>query len=480
MEFKKIVTILVLFALLIGAAMVGSRQSIAQASSLADAEGIRVPYSWTLSDATGKAAKDGVYAFTFELYDAKEGGDLLWSEQQSNVKVSGGKVNVELGTVTPIPASLLDEKDARYWLAVSLRGSAEASFTDLSPLQSISLSPQSTDALSCPHNHFTDGFSGSNSEYGLLIENTSTGDGLRAYSSSTAYNYAAVFAANVANVATGNGGPAVYGYSENGYGGTFYSGTYRGLYAEGPDMGGYFEGNANHGVYGTATSTTLPGAATIAGVYGASALGRGVLGVDGGTNSDDNYAVYAQGDMRTTDDLYVYDDMWVTGYATFSGGKSGFVVDVAQNDDTVALEAGDVVVISGAGEAVLGEIPVIKVRRATQSDCNAIVGVVDQHFTPAPKSVQINGEGETKIESVIEEEAIQPGEYLTVVTLGAYKMIKVDASFGAINPGDLLVASSNPGYAMVSHDPKVGTVIGKALESLDSGTGTIAVLIAFQ
>jgi hypothetical protein len=72
--------------------------------------------------------------------------------------------------------------------------------------------------------------------------------------------------------------------------------------------------------------------------------------------------------------------------------------------------------------------------------------------------------------------------YLNVVTLGAYKMIKVDASFGAIHTGDLLTTSSHAGYAMKATDKlqSVGAVIGKAVGSLDSGTGTIAVFVSLK
>jgi hypothetical protein len=73
---------------------------------------------------------------------------------------------------------------------------------------------------------------------------------------------------------------------------------------------------------------------------------------------------------------------------------------------------------------------------------------------------------------------IEPQQYGQVVTLGSFKMIKVDATLQPIRPGDLLVSSPTPGLAMASDDPKIGTVIGKALGSLDSGTGTIPLLVS--
>jgi len=66
--------------------------------------------------------------------------------------------------------------------------------------------------------------------------------------------------------------------------------------------------------------------------------------------------------------------------------------------------------------------------------------------------------------------------------------VKVDASYGAVAIGDLLVTSSTPGYAMrsqpvsigsaVIHQP--GTLLGKALEPLDNGQGEVLVLLTLQ
>lgn len=74
-----------------------------------------------------------------------------------------------------------------------------------------------------------------------------------------------------------------------------------------------------------------------------------------------------------------------------------------------------------------------------------------------------------------------------VATTGRVK-VKVDATRGAINVGDLLVTSDSSGTAMKSqpvdlggvaiHRP--GTLIGKALEPLASGKGEILVLLSLQ
>jgi hypothetical protein len=79
-----------------------------------------------------------------------------------------------------------------------------------------------------------------------------------------------------------------------------------------------------------------------------------------------------------------------------------------------------------------------------------------------------------------------PGKVL-VAQSGRVK-IKVDARYGAIKRGDLVVTSPRAGYAMRSTPVKVGemllhrpgTVLGKALEPLAKGEGAILVLLTLQ
>jgi hypothetical protein len=59
---------------------------------------------------------------------------------------------------------------------------------------------------------------------------------------------------------------------------------------------------------------------------------------------------------------------------------------------------------------------------------------------------------------------------------------RVDASYGAIEPGDLLTTSPIPGYAMKASDRSrsYGAVIGKAMTSLESGQDLVLVLVNLQ
>jgi hypothetical protein len=99
---------------------------------------------------------------------------------------------------------------------------------------------------------------------------------------------------------------------------------------------------------------------------------------------------------------------------------------------------------------------------------------------------------DTRVAGVV---SMQPGIALgesgagkvLVATTGRV-LVKVDASHGPINIGDLLVTSDIPGVAMTSEPVKVGnrmmhlpgTLIGKALEPLEKGSGKILVLLSLQ
>lgn len=59
---------------------------------------------------------------------------------------------------------------------------------------------------------------------------------------------------------------------------------------------------------------------------------------------------------------------------------------------------------------------------------------------------------------------------------------RADASFGAIQPGDLLTTSATPGHLQLLSDPAqaFGAVIGKAMSALEDGLGLVLVLVTLQ
>ena len=200
------VTLLVLLALLLSASGV-----VAQAPTPADGT---IPYSGRLSNDAGQPVADGVYAFTFALYDAAQDGNLLWSETQTGVTVKGGAFTALLGSVTPLRKEAWTGKG---WLAVSVRGPGETGFTALAPRQELSaVAPASlaspSAAPSCAHDHLYENWSGSSTAAGLIVDNnnTTSGDGIRGYTSAPGVNWAGLFGVNDNGAA---GGPGTYGYS---------------------------------------------------------------------------------------------------------------------------------------------------------------------------------------------------------------------------------------------------------------------------
>jgi hypothetical protein len=59
--------------------------------------------------------------------------------------------------------------------------------------------------------------------------------------------------------------------------------------------------------------------------------------------------------------------------------------------------------------------------------------------------------------------------------------VKATSENGTIRPGDLLVSSSTPGHAMrAPESPRAGTVIGKAMQALNSEIGEIEMLVMLR
>jgi hypothetical protein len=144
----------------------------------------------------------------------------------------------------------------------------------------------------------------------------------------------------------------------------------------------------------------------------------------------------------------------VAGDLMIDGNIAAKYQDVAEWVDAAEpLEAGTVVIIDHAASN--------RVKAASRSYDSSVAGAV------SPQPGLILGEA---------------GAGKALVAQSGRVRIKVDASFGAIRPGDLLVSSPTKGHAMRSNPAKVrpGMVIGKALEALPSGRGEILTLLTLQ
>ncbi|MBC1190758.1 MAG: hypothetical protein EWV83_13210 [Microcystis sp. M_OC_Ca_00000000_S217Cul] len=175
--------------------------------------------------------------------------------------------------------------------------------------------------------------------------------------------------------------------------------------------------------------------------------------------------------------LTVTDQLTVNGGAKFTGPKTGYVVDAFVNASEQRLRTGDLVTLKGTpihhfyGDN--NKIPVPEVTLADTENDSRVIGIVDRESIPDQNSP------DTRVEPD-DPTFVENGGELLVVTLGAYAHCKVDATEAPIEVGDLLTSSNNPGHAKKATEPKLGSIIGKALESLKEGTGYIAVFVNIQ
>ena len=150
----------------------------------------------------------------------------------------------------------------------------------------------------------------------------------------------------------------------------------------------------------------------------------------------------------------------VVGDVTVTGNIAAKYQDLAEwVDSSQQLVAGTVVVLDSAKSN--------QVIASTQSYDSRVAGVISLQ-----PGVTLGEAGEGRV---------------LVATTGRVK-VKVDATNGPINIGDLLVTSDKEGVAMKSVPVEIGgirihrpgTLIGKALEPLAEGKGEILVLLSLQ
>lgn len=161
-----------------------------------------------------------------------------------------------------------------------------------------------------------------------------------------------------------------------------------------------------------------------------------------------------------TEKLHVTGNIKVTGNIDVGGNINAKYQDMAEwVESSQPLTAGTVVVLDPDKNN--------QVVASTQSYDSRVAGVISLQ-----PGIALGDRGEGRV---------------LVAATGRVK-VKVDAANGPIKIGDLLVTSDKEGFAMKSvpvefggvrmHRP--GTLIGKALEPLPSGTGEILVLLSLQ
>jgi hypothetical protein len=437
-------------------------------------------YQGRLTDPdTGEPVPDGSYSMTFRLYDTVSGGTALWTETKV-VSVEGGVFSTVLGESSALSQGLFDGQ--ALWLGIAVRSDDEAKprqpvlpvayALSLVPGAKVSTDGSSTalmvindgigDALQvsggatlrgdlsvdgsligATHTHWGESWSGSGAALTLrstdtdsLVINNSGQDGVHIFQPQQMGIY--VYEPSVSGFYVdypGTTGLSVMWAGSHGV--RVHQPGEDGLNVDSPGGDGlYVDSPADDGVH--VLSATGDGfRVDKAGLNGLEVWDATYDGVQ--VNSAGRYGVQANTDgtygFYTPDKIYAGD-----GYE-----------DIAEHIDVTGdAGPGDVVVIDPEHDE--------HVVRSSRPYDPAVAGIISTD--PA----MVIGDAETQ----------------TPLALAGRVPCKVSAENGPIRRGDLLTTSSTPGHAMRATDPAPGTVLGKAMGELESGTGVITVLVTLH
>ncbi len=293
---------------------------------------------------------------------------------------------------------------------------------------------------------------------------------------------------NVPAVTAAYSGPAggyavlAEGENSNGLTATTFSSTQIGLVGANNSRDAAPDGPAGSGVFGL---TYAPGGT---GVFGAnnSTSGRGVQGngPDTGVGGYSDAGIAVLGQSNTGDGVR---GTSVNGIAVHAyGPRAGVFVGDVEVTGTGRFD-GDVKV---AGDVILNGADCAEefdIAEAVDIEPGTVMvldqdGALHQSQQPYDKRVAgvISGAGDYRPGVILDRQQTRDNR-LPVALVGKV-YCKVDAQYAPIEVGDLLTTSSTPGHAMKAGDPfkAFGSVIGKALRSLEAGQGMIPILIALQ
>ncbi len=410
-----------------------------------------------LTDSSG-APLNGNYTITYRVYSTSTGGTALCSDTNTVTISNGLFTDVVSCTASAINGGLL-------YLGIQVGSDAEMTprriiypvpyAMSLRPGAVISSTVDTVLTVRSTGSGDNDAFTAYASSSGEAIEAFST-DGVAIFANSDNYlalqaysyvgsteEYPAIFGCVGANNSTcdpyrDDGNAGVMGYSQYGFGGQF-KGADGGLLSEGNGAlspGAWVKNSSGVGAL-IQNSFTATGNATLYLVQG---------------NSGGEFVVGADSYLGTRVDR--------TGKGFFNGGtqSSGadFAEQMAVQGEKAEYEPGDVLVISTSRDRT--------VELSSQPFATTVIGV----YSTQP--AVLAGAPDTD----------DPLDGIPVAITGIVPC-KVSAENGAIRRGDLLVTSSIPGHAMRAGDyPPQGTVLGKALGELSSGTGVIYILVVLQ
>ncbi|MEU7606179.1 hypothetical protein AB0B78_37430 [Streptomyces sp. NPDC040724] len=207
-----------------------------------------------------------------------------------------------------------------------------------------------------------------------------------------------------------------------------------------------------HGVYGETSAAASTGAAAVWGANkadGSGVVGQSVNGAGIFATSENGAAAVFHGKVEIQGDLEVSGDIRLLGG------------DLAELFEARTTEA-----VSGPGTLMSLD----EDGRVTPSDRaydKKVIGIVAGAGSYRPGLILDSG---------------RAGNDARPIAMVGKAYCQVDASFGAIEVGDLLTSSPTPGHAMKAADASrtLGAVVGKALAPMADGIGLLPVVVALQ
>lgn len=233
--------------------------------------------------------------------------------------------------------------------------------------------------------------------------------------------------------------------------------------------------------------------------------GPGVISSDpelGGSDihlrSNDEIWLYKDWDSGDSSEFRIYDngtddqqlvlnnagDLSIDGSYSSGGADYAELIDVEGNDET-GYEPGDVLVISDAQDRAVERSSSARSTRvigvySTQPGVLGGAGTPEEQAARRAEAAEAAGIEDPQSLTEAQRQKIKTSDGMVEVAIAGIVPVKVSAENGAIQRGDLLTTSSTPGHAMKATDPQLGTIVGKAMGELDSGTGTIEMLVMLQ
>lgn len=503
-----------------------------------------ISYQGFLSD-TGGQPVTGDKQMVFTIYDAPQGGSMLWSSGQVQIHVENGLFSYGIGQDPPLPPGCFD--DTGRWLGIQILPDSE-----ITPRTLLSSVPYSHHALNADTARVGGGWTVAESKQGFILRPSSSESrvaiGPELYSAKMPYSMLSVIPVaewpdiNLLNLGdttftvTDDGKVTVVGEGilvlnpmlgnssglVSGDDIVVESGTaVMGLYS----LSGYDFGSAIS--FGEVSGGVLADKWAILREDSDGPLGGSGLRFTYGTEQDQTsnstfMRINRSGNIGIgTNDpfghrLSIWSEGSGLGYSTVeikntdpSNGTALTAENNSLGPTMVLTQTGDGNILEGRSPSTVfavqknGRVRCAELELTGGVDLAEPFEISDNESLPAGALVVIDEENpgklrlsdrpyDTRVAGIISgANGINPGIMLTQqgaftggqnVAICGRVYCFVDATYGAVSPGDMLTTSPTPGYAMkaTDHTRAYGAVIGKAMDGLQEGRGLLLVLVNLQ